>query len=539
MVTSISNLIPGDDVIQTISGTVVNVFDDEFILEDETGTILVDAYDLLEKNADLDLEVGQELTVVGDLDDEDFDARSISLTDDTPITSPPPSTDTPGTVTNISELIRQDDLIQTISGTVVNVFDDEFILEDETGTILVDAYDLLEKNADLDLEVGQELTVVGDLDDEDFDARSISLTDDTPITSPPPSTDTPGTVTNISELIRQDDLIQTISGTVVNVFDDEFILEDETGTILVDAYDLLEKNADLDLEVGQELTVVGDLDDEDFDARSISLTDDTPITSPPPSTDTPGTVTNISELIRQDDLIQTISGTVVNVFDDEFILEDETGTILVDAYDLLEKNADLDLEVGQELTVVGDLDDEDFDARSISLTDDTPITSPPPSTDTPGTVTNISELIRQDDLIQTISGTVVNVFDDEFILEDETGTILVDAYDLLEKNADLDLEVGQELTVVGDLDDEDFDARSITSPEINNSDITLINFASEETLGTQDEIVILNHKIESIDIYSGSSGENFGGEWLDDFDSTISSQEQVDLALNNLVDNVI
>ncbi|MDJ0634790.1 MAG: DUF5666 domain-containing protein [Xenococcaceae cyanobacterium MO_188.B29] len=248
-------------------------------------------------------------------------------------------------------------------------------------------------------------------------------------------------------------------------------------------------------------------------------------------------VTSISNLIPGDDLIQTISGTVVSVFDDEFILQDETGTILVDAYDFLEDNADLDLAVGQELTVVGDLDDDDFDARSISLGADTPISSPPPTTETPGTVTNISELIRQDDLIQTISGTVVSVFDDEFILQDETGTILVDAYDFLEDNANLDLAVGQELTVVGDLDDDDFDARSITSPEINNSDVTLINFTSEETVGTQDEIIILNHEIESIDIYSGSYGENFGGELLDDFDSTISSQEQVELVLNNLVDS--
>ena len=251
-------------------------------------------------------------------------------------------------------------------------------------------------------------------------------------------------------------------------------------------------------------------------------------------------VTSISNLIPGDDLIQTISGTVVSVFDDEFILQDETGAILVDAYDWLENNADLDLEVGQELTVMGDLDDDDFDARSISLTDDTPITSPPPSTDTPGTVTNINELVRQDDLIQTISGTVVNVFDDEFILQDETGAILVDADDLLEDDADLDLAVGQELIVVGDLDDDDFDARSITSPEIDNSDITPIDFPSDVTLEAQDEdIVMLNHKIESIDIYSGSSGENFGGEWLDDFDSTISSQEQGELAFNNLVDSVL
>ncbi|MGK7934274.1 MAG: hypothetical protein AB4206_00465 [Xenococcaceae cyanobacterium] len=155
-------------------------------------------------------------------------------------------------------------------------------------------------------------------------------------------------------------------------------------------------------------------------------------------------------------------------------------------------------------------------------------------------VTSISNLIPGDDLIQTISGTVVNVFDDEFILQDETGAILVDAYDWLEDDADLDLAVGQELIVVGDLDDDDFDARSITSPEIDNSDITPIDFPSEVTLEAQDEdIVMLNYKIESIDIYGGSSGENFGGEWLDYFDSTISSQEQGELAFNNLVDSVL
>ncbi len=82
MVTSISSLTPGDDNIQTIFGTVVSVQEDEFILSDETGEILVDAYDWLEQpgssDTELDIAIGDRLTVVGELDDEDFDALRIT-----------------------------------------------------------------------------------------------------------------------------------------------------------------------------------------------------------------------------------------------------------------------------------------------------------------------------------------------------------------------------------------------------------------------------------------------------------------------------
>ncbi|MBE9047328.1 hypothetical protein IQ255_23500 [Pleurocapsales cyanobacterium LEGE 10410] len=90
MVTSISSLTPGDDNIQTIFGTVVSVQEDEFILSDESGEILVDVYDWLEQPGslnteltELDLAVGDQLTVVGeldddDLDDDDFDALRIT-----------------------------------------------------------------------------------------------------------------------------------------------------------------------------------------------------------------------------------------------------------------------------------------------------------------------------------------------------------------------------------------------------------------------------------------------------------------------------
>lgn len=75
-------------------------------------------------------------------------------------------------------------------------------------------------------------------------------------------------------------------------------------------------------------------------------------------------------------------------------------------------------------------------------------------------VVNIRDLQVKDDFIVSISGTVASIREDEFILSDRTGQVLVDAD--LGKGQILPLTVGEQVTVVGDLDDEDFDAISIT-----------------------------------------------------------------------------
>ncbi|MGK7949634.1 MAG: Calx-beta domain-containing protein [Xenococcaceae cyanobacterium] len=80
--------------------------------------------------------------------------------------------------------------------------------------------------------------------------------------------------------------------------------------------------------------------------------------------------------------------------------------------------------------------------------------------------------------------------------------------------------------------------------------VTIATFAMEVALGAQNEdITILNNKIASADLfsesidteaernaYSGSTGEIFGREWLDDYGDAISTQAQVDAALADLVD---
>ena len=228
-------------------------------------------------------------------------------------------------------------------------------------------------------------------------------------------------------------------------------------------------------------------------------------------------VTNISDLVPGDDNIQTISGTITSVSDDDFILEDSTGEVLVDVFDLEESEGELDLSVGQEVTVIGDLDDEDFDADSVTLVDASQPSPPPSNDNSSSTVTNISDLVPGDDNIQTIFGTITSVSDDDFILEDSTGEVLVDVFDLEESEGELDLSVGQEVTVVGDLDDEDFDADSVTfnSPPTNgeDSETTIYRFFNTDT---------------GVHFYTGDENERDAVENLDNFISEGASYESVD-----------
>lgn len=98
--------------------------------------------------------------------------------------------------------------------------------------------------------------------------------------------------------------------------------------------------------------------------------------------------------------------------------------------------------------------------------------------------------------------------------------------------------------------DADEDGQNYWTEQLDLGNVTIANFALEVALGAQGEdIVTLNNKIESanlfsdsldtepeINAYRGSSAEVFGREWLDIFSNTTSSQEQVNSALDDLVD---
>jgi hypothetical protein len=82
-------------------------------------------------------------------------------------------------------------------------------------------------------------------------------------------------------------------------------------------------------------------------------------------------------------------------------------------------------------------------------------------------MTPIGDLRRNVDA--TISGVVRSVVGNEFILDDGTGQIIVDAGP--DWYHDVDLRIGEELTISGEYDDYDFDAFRITR---NNGQVIII-----------------------------------------------------------------
>lgn len=87
-------------------------------------------------------------------------------------------------------------------------------------------------------------------------------------------------------------------------------------------------------------------------------------------------ITNIEDL-RQEQTV-TISGEVTDIVgdadDNEWVVTDDTGSVVVDAGSLWEEA--IDVSVGDLLTVVGELDEDEFDAFTVILDDGTEIEIP-------------------------------------------------------------------------------------------------------------------------------------------------------------------
>ncbi len=367
----------------TISGEIIRMVDnDEFFLQTNNGRVRVDA-DLPDSQF-LDFQPGETVEVAGEFDDGDFDAREI-------------------TRPNGSQVLPQTSRNDTISGEIIRMVDnDEFLLKTSDGRVRVDA-DLPDAQF-LDLKRGQRVSVVGEKDGRDFDVREI-------------------TRPNGSQVLPQTSRNDTISGEIVRMVDnDEFLLKTSDGRVRVDA-DLPDAQF-LDLKRGQKVSVVGEKDGKDFDAREI-------------------TRPNGSQVLPQTSRNDTISGEIVRMVDnDEFLLQTSDGRVRVDA-DLPDAQF-LDLKRGQKVSVVGEKDGKDFDAREI-------------------TRPNGSQVLPQTSRNDTISGEIVRMVDnDEFLLQTSDGRVRVDA-DLPDAQF-LDLKRGQRVSVVGEKDGRDFDAREITRP---------------------------------------------------------------------------
>ena len=94
---------------------------------------------------------------------------------------------------------------------------------------------------------------------------------------------------------------------------------------------------------------------------------------------TPALAQNITSIedLEQEETV-TISGEVTEIVDDdddnEWVVTDETGSVVVDAGALWEET--IDVSVGDRLTVIGELDEDEFDAFTVILDDGTEIDIP-------------------------------------------------------------------------------------------------------------------------------------------------------------------
>jgi len=87
-------------------------------------------------------------------------------------------------------------------------------------------------------------------------------------------------------------------------------------------------------------------------------------------------ITSIEDLEQEETV--TISGEVTEIIDDEddneWVVTDDTGSVVVDAGAFWEEA--IDVSVGDIITVVGELDEDEFDAFTVILDDGTEIDIP-------------------------------------------------------------------------------------------------------------------------------------------------------------------
>jgi uncharacterized protein YdeI (BOF family) len=87
-------------------------------------------------------------------------------------------------------------------------------------------------------------------------------------------------------------------------------------------------------------------------------------------------ITDIEDLLQEETV--TISGEVTEIVgdadDNEWVVADNTGSVVVDAGSLWQET--IDVSVGDKLTVVGELDENEFDAFTVILADGTEIEIP-------------------------------------------------------------------------------------------------------------------------------------------------------------------
>ncbi|NET74671.1 hypothetical protein [Okeania sp. SIO1F9] len=314
----------------------------------------------------------------------------------------------------------------TINGIVGGFIDngEDFTLNFSGGSVIVDPFPV---NANqLGLNIGEPINVVvAEFDGLEVDTGFISRSDGvvilgnqailtppqpttaiptpSPPLNPPPPVAPLDPITGGVSTIGFDPLTfpqgNSIFGTVLNTVDrDEFILDAGGTQVFIDAN--LSDRQFLNLFPGEQVNVVGEFDENEFEAFSVTRTDGSPVVSDL----LPGAMPPVTN---------TLFGTVLNTVDnDEFILDAGGTQVFIDAN--LSDRQFLNLFPGEQVNVVGEFDENEFEAFSVTRTDGSPVVSDL----LPGAMSPVSS---------TLLGTVLN--DNDGYDDDDD-----DRYDEFEEN---------------------------------------------------------------------------------------------------------
>ena len=181
---SVANL--ADDSSITLMGTVATVDDDEFVLSHDTGTITVelDEWDNSWFEDHGELLLGERVMVSGTIDKDLFEkteikAKSLWAQDlNTYLYTDERTADADYSI--ITMWSFDTDYLTTLRGTISEIDGDEFVLNTGISDIRVDTeemrYDPLDEKGFQKLQIGDRVSVVGDLDKDFLDTVELEAT---------------------------------------------------------------------------------------------------------------------------------------------------------------------------------------------------------------------------------------------------------------------------------------------------------------------------------------------------------------------------
>ena len=351
----------------------------------------------------------------------------------------------------------KDDSIATIQGEVVRqVKKDEFIVRDNSGDILVD----VDRKKHFGVAVGQTITVRGTVDiglfrEKVLKAIDVKIEDTLSTTTSDPTERVDIKPIAEAYLQAKDGDIVTVAGRIVRRLDQrEFIIRDQSGEIVVDAR--YGRFHNLPLNVGQAIVVTGEVDIywggpwREIESHSIQIQEIVP-ENPIPATFVAMPVGDVRQNAKAGDMV-TIVGTIVRRIDsDDFLFQDDTGTIIVSADPRLFSHHGL--RSGSAYTVTGRVDigfggKIEIVAMIVTALLPTKETTPEVVDLPPEIPISSVYYERIDGDIVTIAGSIARTIDSEdLVLQDDTGSIVVDVD--RNKMEVLDLTPGKFLIVQG------------------------------------------------------------------------------------------